>query len=99
MSEREMPFSGLIPDSIDLSQYLEPEQSTAVRPAHHFADKAIDILSGRKEAKGLPLPWSKKLTVCSPPILMTGSGKNLWARFLRSLIVARLPTAVNRYRF
>ena len=59
MSERGMPFSGLIPDSIDLSQYLEPEQSTAVRPAHHFADKAIDILSGRKEAKGLPLPWSK----------------------------------------
>lgn len=52
-------FAGLIPDSIDLSDYMEPEQSHAVRPAHYFADKAIDILAGRNAAKGLPLPWSK----------------------------------------
>lgn len=53
------PFAGLIPDSIDLSDYMEPEQSHAVRPAHYFADRAIDILAGRNAAKGLPLPWSK----------------------------------------
>lgn len=59
MSDRYTPFSGLIPDSIDLSAYLEPDQSQAVRPAHYFADKAVDILSGRKDTHGLPLPWSK----------------------------------------
>lgn len=53
------PFPGLIPDSIDLSAYLEPEQSHAVRPADYFADRAIDILAGRSATKGLQLPWSK----------------------------------------
>lgn len=59
MFEQTPRFAGLIPDSIDLSAYMEPEQSHAVRPAHYFADKAIDILAGRNAANGLPLPWSK----------------------------------------
>ncbi len=59
MSEHFPTFAGLIPDSIDLSDYLEPEQSQAVRPAHYFTDRAIDILAGRNAAGGLPLPWSK----------------------------------------
>lgn len=59
MFEHQPPFAGLIPDSIDLSDYMEPDQSYAVRPAHHFADRAIDILAGRNAAGGLPLPWSK----------------------------------------
>lgn len=59
MFEHQPPFPGLIPDSIDLSEYLEQERSYAVRPAHYFADQAIDILSGRNAAGGLSLPWSK----------------------------------------
>lgn len=52
-------FPGLVPDTLDLSDYLEPEQSHAVRPANHFADRAVDILLGRNVAKGLPLPWPR----------------------------------------
>lgn len=52
-------FPGLIPDTIDLSQYLEPEVSISVRPASYFAERTIDILEGRMTAKGLPLPWAK----------------------------------------
>lgn len=59
MFDHQPPFHGLIPDNIDLSDYMEPDQSYAVRPANHFADKTIDILAGRNTAKGLPLPWSK----------------------------------------
>lgn len=59
MFDQSPPFAGLIPDSIDLTDYMEPEQSHAVRPAHYFADKAIDILAGKKASKGLSLPWSK----------------------------------------
>jgi len=59
MFDHQPPFAGLIPDSIDLSEYLEPDRSYAVRPAHHFADRAIDILAGKNAAQGLLLPWSK----------------------------------------
>lgn len=59
MFENSHPFAGLIPDTIDLSGYLEPEQSQAVRPANYFTEKALDILAGRNTAIGLPLPWSK----------------------------------------
>jgi twinkle protein len=52
-------FQGLIPDSLDLSAYIAPEQSYSIRPANAFTDGAIDILSGRTDIKGLPLPWSK----------------------------------------
>ena len=52
-------FSGLIPDSIDISAYIDPEESVSVRPASYFTEKAIDILSGKKEAQGLALPWGK----------------------------------------
>lgn len=59
MSNSPYPFAGLIPDTIDLSQYLEPESSQSVRPADYFTQKTLDILNGRNTAKGLPLPWSK----------------------------------------
>lgn len=59
MNKSLQPFAGLIPDNIDLSDYMEPEQSHAVRPANYFTDKALDILAGRNVAKGLALPWSK----------------------------------------
>ena len=52
-------FPGLIPDTIDLSSYMEPEQSYAIRPAHAFTDRALSILSGNNAIKGLPFPWSK----------------------------------------
>lgn len=52
-------FPGLIPDTIDLSAYIEPAESVAVRPANYFTERALDVLNGRKAAKGLPLPWSK----------------------------------------
>ena len=52
-------FAGLIPDSIDLSAYLEPESAVAVRPASYFADRTLDVLAGRNQAQGLPLPWAK----------------------------------------
>ena len=58
MFDKPPPFAGLIPDSIDLSDYLEPERSQAVRPANQFTAKALDVLAGRNTAKGLPLPWS-----------------------------------------
>jgi len=53
------PFPGLIPDNIDFSQYLEPDESFAIRPAHEFANGALDVLAGRHAARGLPLPWPK----------------------------------------
>ena len=53
------PFAGLIPDSIDLSAYFEPDESVSIRPASYFTDKTLDILNGSHEAQGLPLPWSK----------------------------------------
>lgn len=53
------PFPGLIPDTLDLSAYLEPEQSHQIRPAHDFTEPALDILTGRATVKGLPLPWAK----------------------------------------
>lgn len=59
MSHNPSPFPGLIPESIDLSSYYEPKQAQSVRPAHYFADGAIDILAGRNAAKGLSLPWPK----------------------------------------
>jgi twinkle protein len=59
MFDQMPPFAGLIRDSIDLSAYLEPEQSQAIRPANYFTEKALDILAGRNAAKGLPLPWGK----------------------------------------
>jgi len=52
-------FSGLIPDTIDLSEYLKPDESVSVRPASYFTDKALDILNGCAEYQGLPLPWAK----------------------------------------
>lgn len=53
------PFPGLIRDTLDLSAYLEPEQSYQIRPAHEFTEAALDILAGRAAVKGLPLPWAK----------------------------------------
>ena len=52
-------FPGLIPDSIDLSKYLEPESAVSVRPATFFTDRTLDVLAGRNQAQGLPLPWAK----------------------------------------
>jgi twinkle protein len=52
-------FSGLIPDTIDLSAYLKPADAVSVRPASYFTEKALDILSGHSELQGLPLPWAK----------------------------------------
>lgn len=52
-------FSGLIPDTIDLSEYLESDVTISVRPANYFADRTLDIINGRNTAIGLPLPWSK----------------------------------------
>jgi twinkle protein len=59
MSNNPPRFAGLIPDNLDLTDYLEPEQSHSVRPAHHFKQKTLDILNGRSSAKGLSLPWTK----------------------------------------
>lgn len=59
MSGKAATFPGLIPDTIDLSNYLEPEDSFAVRPASYFTERAIDVLGGRNEAQGMPLPWEK----------------------------------------
>lgn len=59
MSGNVARFPGLIPDTIDLSNYLEPEQSFAVRPASYFTDRAIATLAGRHQAEGTPLPWAK----------------------------------------
>ncbi len=59
MFDHSPPFAGLIHDNIDLSDYMDQEQSRAVRPAHYFADKTVDILAGKNAAKGLPLLWSK----------------------------------------
>lgn len=52
-------FPGLIPDTIDLSAYLEPEESISVKPASHFAERTLDALRGKSQAKGLYLPWPK----------------------------------------
>lgn len=52
-------FMGLVPDSIDLSRYLEPEESVQVRPASAFLDRVLDMVNGRSGAIGLPFPWEK----------------------------------------
>lgn len=56
---RDVPFAGLIQDTIDLSEYMDANQVQRVRPASYFADRAVDVLLGRNITKGLPLPWSK----------------------------------------
>lgn len=55
----DLQFAGLVPDTIDLNKYMEPDQSVQVRRASFFANRVVDILSGNDDVKGLPLPWSK----------------------------------------
>lgn len=55
----ETNFAGLIPDSIDLTQYMQPEASVSVRPADYFTERTLNTLEGRNSNKGVPLPWSK----------------------------------------
>lgn len=50
-------FPGLIPDSIDLSKYLEPESKHNVRQVDHYRDKVIRKLIGEDEKQGLPIPF------------------------------------------
>lgn len=52
-------FAGLIPDTIDLSAYLMPDQSVSVRPASYFAERTIDVLTGCNQTQGQTLPWQK----------------------------------------
>lgn len=54
-----LAFPGLIHDSIDLSDYMAPDESVSVRPANYFTERTLDIINGRAGIKGLPLPWSK----------------------------------------
>jgi len=57
--KNDAPFPGLIPDNIDLSEYMTPSESVSVRPADYFSEKALDILNGKQDIQGLPLPWAK----------------------------------------
>lgn len=59
MLDKSAAFAGLIPDTIDLSQYLESESSVTVRPASHFIERTLNVLAGHKGAAGMPLPWTK----------------------------------------
>ena len=52
-------FAGLIPDTIDLSAYLVPDQSVSVRSASYFAERTIDVLTGCNQTQGQTLPWQK----------------------------------------
>ena len=49
----------LIPGSIDLSAFTEPENVHQIRSADRFKKKTIDILSHKNKAIGCPLPWYK----------------------------------------
>lgn len=52
-------FPGLLPDSIDISAYVQPVERVAIRPASFFAERTMRVLSGDTSSAGLPLPWSK----------------------------------------
>ena len=49
----------LIPGSIDLSAFTEPENVHQIRSADRFKKKTIDILSHKNKAIGCQLPWHK----------------------------------------
>lgn len=49
----------IIPDSVDLSAFTEPENVHQIRAADRFKKKTLDILSHKNQAIGCPLPWGK----------------------------------------
>jgi twinkle protein len=49
----------LIESSIDLSQFVEPENIHQVRDASRFKKRTLDILNHKNQAIGVPLPWAK----------------------------------------
>lgn len=49
----------LIPSSIDLSAFQEPENVHQIRDALSFKRKTLDILTHKNKAVGTPLPWVK----------------------------------------
>lgn len=53
----------LIPDSIDLSAFTEPENVHQIRSADRFKKKTLDILTHKNKAIGCPLPWVKAQNV------------------------------------
>jgi hypothetical protein len=50
-------FPNLIPDSIDLSQYMEPEAKHRVRTVSHYRDGVIRHMIGEGTPKGRALPF------------------------------------------
>ena len=49
----------IIPDSVDLSAFTEPENVHQIRSADRFKKKTLDILTHKNKAIGCPLPWAK----------------------------------------
>lgn len=49
-------FPGMVPEGINLSDFMEPEQIHRIRPAIDYRDQLIDLITGGGE-KGAKSPW------------------------------------------
>lgn len=49
----------LIDSSVDLSDFMEPENVHQVRSADRFKKRTIDVLNHNGDAVGVPMPWLK----------------------------------------
>lgn len=52
-------FQNFVPDNLDLSAYMEPDEAKSVRPAAAFREETMELLYRSREAMGSRLPWPK----------------------------------------